>query len=168
MIIMNNIYSENEWINIKNIMDEKIENGFDIDIEFYINNDLIKFNLNINSGLSTLIISKDDFNNVNTLFLDFLPYINILEFRSTSHGLEYLENKLQNLPITILFIKFNLTNLFYIDIAVSPGLKFLFNIKKPFGCKIILNIKTYPNTRYNSQHIDNEPYIIYVLLPLKT
>jgi hypothetical protein len=135
-------YSTNQWINIKNNMDEKLEKGYDININF-LYNDFIKFNLNIKSGLSTLIINYDyrnHLNDVSTLFLNNLPYVDILEFNSTTTiDLHYLENKLQNLPITISLIKFNLSKLNKHNIQ-SGNLNFLFNIKKPFGCKIILNI----------------------------
>ena len=140
--IMNKTYCINEWKYIKNIIDEKLEIGYDIDIEF-LYYDFIKFNLNINSGVSTLIIkyiNENNLDDVKTLFLDILPYVDILEFNSSlSLGLNYLENKLQNLPITISFIKFNLI---YLDenIVNTGKFNFLFNIKKPFNCKIILNV----------------------------
>jgi len=139
---MNNTECINEWKYIKNIIDEKLEIGYDIDIEFLYCN-FIKFNLNINSRLSTLTINYIYENNlpyVNTLFLDNLPYVDILEFNSSlSIVLNDLENKLQNLPITISLIKFNLI---YLDenIVNTGKFNFLFNIKKPFDCKIILNI----------------------------
>lgn len=158
IISMNSTYSINEWINIKNKIDEKIENGYDIDIDF-LYYDFIKLNLNIKSGLSTLIINyyKNNLNNVNTLFLDDLPYVDILEFNSTkSIGLNHLENKLQNLPITISLIKFNLMHLDK-NIVNTGNFNFLFNIKKPFGCKMILNIiyDTY-NENISIPYIVNE------------
>jgi len=58
VISMISTYSTNQWINIKNNMDEKLEKGYDININF-LYNDFIKFNLNIKSGLSTLIINYD-------------------------------------------------------------------------------------------------------------